>query len=66
MRDAVYAANHATTPRDLIRAKNAAAKAFWSSGEQPTITSATLNRAPLPRSIAEMNQRARAFWEGRS
>jgi len=65
-RDAMHAATNAPTPREQIAALNRGAKAFWSSGEPPTLIADALRAAPAPTTIAGMNQRARAFWAGRS
>lgn len=66
VRDAVHAANHATNTPDLIRAKNATAKAFWSSGEPPTLVADALRIAPASTTVAGINARNRAFWAGRT
>lgn len=66
VRDAEHAVRSATTPRELNAAMNRAARALWSgNGEPSSVTSDMLRSAPAPKSIAEMNQRARAFWAGR-
>lgn len=64
-RDAMHAAAHASTPREQIASLNSAAKAFWNSGEPPTVTGDALRRMPAPSSIGEMNARNRAFWASR-
>jgi hypothetical protein len=65
-RDAMHAANTATTPREHIAALNAASKAFWHRGEPPTVTGDALRRLPAPTTVGEINQRNRAYWAGRS
>ena len=68
VRDRLHAANKATSAHEQVRALNAVNTAFWAERRYTPTNDA---RIPVdrvqssPKTMAEMNERNRAFWAGR-